>query len=102
MLFRSAFDDRETVAGGEVVAPPCLVVVDDEHVVAARHQALRDMGADEAGAPGNQYLHNMEARLPARSWNCCCQSSRLRNAQRLRLKSPSEAISRSMSKPGVR
>jgi hypothetical protein len=41
----------------EVLAPPGREVVDDRHLVAAREQRVDQVGADEAGAAGDQSPH---------------------------------------------
>ena len=47
---------------GDVVLAPGEVVVDAEHVVAARDQAVAEMRAEEAGAPGHQHAFAGQAR----------------------------------------
>ena len=50
---RGAARDR----GAEVLAPAAREVVDDGHLVAAIEERVDEVGADEAGAAGDQGTH---------------------------------------------
>ena len=52
-----ALDDLDVVEPDEVAAVAGREVVEHAHLVAALEQAADEIGADEAGAPGDQNLH---------------------------------------------
>src|SRR5207245_2833858 len=52
-----SFDNGQVRVGWQVLAAPGGEVVEDEHRVAPRQQAVGQIGSDKAGSAGNENFH---------------------------------------------